>query len=109
MWYAVSVIFHSIKTNGEVGFCEEIIYCIQPSVEEEKDEKEIAEQKALSMAKERNLSYGIASGDTLTWIAVGVSGSYCIEVEQLTDGLEIFSRSLRKSEADSLLTPFEDD
>lgn len=80
---------------------EESIILIEASTSEQ------ALEKANAIGIDRTCSYKTISGDELAWHFFKVERIF--EVDELCDGAEIFSRHLRNSEVESLLTPFADD
>jgi hypothetical protein len=101
MWYAASLLFKSIHSGSvSSNIWEESIRLIQA------DTSELALKKANFIGAGEKVNYIVHSGDTVTWEFVKVERVYEIMDEQIKDGTELFSRFLRDSEAESLLTPF---
>jgi hypothetical protein len=103
MWYAANLLFESVRQpdDGAEQLWEESIRLIEASSESE------ATKKATQLGNVERASYQ-ADGATVTWKFSRVERVYFIEPAALTDGTELFSRFLRQSEVNSLLTPFGD-
>lgn len=103
MWYAANLLFESSREPGDGAeqLWEESIRLIQASSESEA----MAKATRLGSAERANYQSG---GATVAWKFSRVERVYSIESDALTDGAEIFSRFLRRSEVNSLLTPFDD-
>ena len=103
MWFSASLLFRSIHTVPDgVELWEESI-CL---VEADTEAKALA--KASAIGHREQVSYVARGEDTVTWEFVQVERVFEIEGGQPSDGVELFSRFLRKSEVESLLKPFEE-
>ena len=108
MIFAVSILFESTTTGPDCAgvrqaLLEERILLFQGESEDE------ASEKAVVFSKRENFSYISASNTQVTWLFKCILAIYCPLNQHLTaeDGHEIFSRFLRTTEAESLMTPFE--
>jgi hypothetical protein len=104
MWFGVSLLFKSIHANEpeEEPLWEERIILLQaPSEAEARPEAERIGQSA-------EQEYLAADGQAVRWKFVQIERAYPIPSDALETGTEVFSRFLRTSEVESLLTPFED-
>jgi hypothetical protein len=101
-WYAASLLFKGVHecASDRGPIWEESVRLIRAGSESQ------ALQKAELLGRSKQVSYPIPGG-ALTWSFQRVERVYPIEA-QLVEGTEVFSRFLRDSEVDSLLTPFED-
>ncbi|HEY6351868.1 MAG TPA: DUF4288 domain-containing protein [Candidatus Angelobacter sp.] len=103
MWYSVSTFAvaqrdqHSVKEP----LWEEQIFLVD--AESEND----AKHKAELLAQRDECEYTVRNGSSLTWRFNCVSKVYKLPDEDIRDGVEIFSRFLKDSEAKSLLNPIE--
>jgi Domain of unknown function (DUF4288) len=104
MWFSASLFFRAIRPDGAVELCEEQIVLV--SATDERD----ARMKAERIGVQKQHGYDTAAGVHLEWTFYRVERIYQLEVDvtAFRDGFEIFSRFLRESEVESLLTPFED-
>jgi hypothetical protein len=101
--FTVPVFFRSLR-NGQslpANIWEESLYLIRAQAAAD------AVVKAEAIAQSRRLEYSTSDGERLIWEFFKAGPAYEV-FEGLNDGSEIFSRHLRNSEAESLLTPFED-
>ncbi|SRR6266849_2706350 len=105
MWYTGNLFFKGIHVN-----------CPEPNpVWEERivlleaQDESAARLLAERIGKEGEHEYYVskAENDLLRWTFVQVQKLYLVEGETLGSGTELFSRFLRQSEVDSLLTPFD--
>lgn len=103
MWYSVSVLLKAVAVNrsNKTMLWEEIILLL----EAETDEDAVA--LAEPMGRMREHGYVSAEGDTIHWRFQQVL-SVCEIGNDLDSGKELFSRYLRDSTVQSLLTPFPD-
>ncbi len=104
MWYSASLLMKGISPTRKVvdTLWEETIVLI------EADSLAEAAAKAQPMALAAESEYVCASGESITWRFDRIERVYEIG-EELCVGTELFSRLLRNSEVDSLLTPFPDE
>ena len=72
----------------------------------ESDSEESARKEAEEIAKRPEAPYKNKNGELISWKFVKVDRVFAIAEEKLCNGVEIFSRFLRESEAKSLMTPF---
>jgi hypothetical protein len=106
MLFSVSVLFSSSTPEQPPADClwEEQLLLIVADSEEE------AALRAESVARESEHEFETASGEMLSWKFAAVERTLLIaeELAELRDGFQLFWRFLRKSEAESLFTPFPD-
>jgi hypothetical protein len=72
------------------------------------DDEEAALRQAQELATRPEAPYKNRNGDLISWQFVKVDRVYRIAEEELSSGVEVFSRFLRDSEAKSFMIPFED-
>jgi hypothetical protein len=103
MWFTVSLLFEAIYSPADVDdpLWEEIILLIKADSEEE------AALKAEKKAKDEEISYESVDEHKVTWKFRQIERVCLINEDTLIDGLEIFSRFLKDTEAKSLLTKFD--
>ncbi|WP_414703814.1 DUF4288 domain-containing protein [Povalibacter sp.] len=104
MWFAVSLFYesqHSPDLRSSPLWEESICLVDTPTQED-------AVLAGEEIGKRRASSYLVDSA-TVSWVFRGVQRAYPIESDEIASGVEVFSRFLRDSEAQSLLTPFEDE
>jgi hypothetical protein len=104
MWYSASLFFESIHNPPapkSEHMWEEVVHLIQAGSETE------ARQKADVIGKKSELNYRVDSGDKVKWRFVKTESVALIEMQELADGAEVYSRFLTAQEAHSLLAPFE--
>jgi len=100
MWFSVATLMKS-AVDGAEAFWEESIFLVEASSDEE------AKARARDLALKRENDYKSLSGESIAWRFDSIIQCYEID-EALSSGVEIFSMFLRKSEAQSLKRPFED-
>lgn len=96
-WYAISLLFrseHSPSISPDLEVWEEAIVVVQAESED------VAREKGGRLAREREVSYETMSGDIATWRFERIGGVCAIET--ITDGIEVFTRFLKRSEVESL-------
>lgn len=71
------------------------------------DEKE-AKEKATALATEYESEFTVSGGAKVKWNFHQIERVFSID-DNLQDGAELFSRFLRNDEAESILTPFDDE
>lgn len=103
MWYAASLLFSSEHVDHPEAnpLWEEQIILLQA------DDEDTAKIKAEARGKGANHQYFNAENHLVKWRFEQVERISQIESETLGDGTEVFSRFLRNTEVQSLLTPFE--
>ena len=104
MWYAANLLFqseHSTVSDKE-NLWEESIRLIQA------DSTDQAMQKAKELGQRSEVCYLGEEADLVKWKFVRVERIFEIDDEKLKDGTEVFSRFLRASEVESMLTSFDD-
>lgn len=105
MRFSVSILHKSVDSPSdekEPLWLESIRLLEAPS---EKD----AEALAKEIAQRDEHSYTVESGATVTWKFMSIESVFAVESDNLTTGIEVFSRFLRASEAESLLKAFDDE
>ena|ERR1700722_6596207 len=102
MWYAVSLLYKSvhIPTEAKPTLWEESIRLIQAGTESE------ARDEAEKIGRSREHTYEVEDG-VVTWNFERIESVFLIRGEEPRSGSEVFSRFLRDSEVESLLTPFD--
>jgi Domain of unknown function (DUF4288) len=103
-YFSASLMFrsiHSLPDPERPEFWEESIVLIQA------DTEAAAAATADFIARGRELSYRGEDEDQITLQFVKVERVHAIETAELQSGTELFSRTLRASEALSLMTPFD--
>lgn len=105
MWFGVSIFMkgHSPARPSSESLWEERVVLIQAISEEE------ARARAEEIAKESESQYVSGTGELIEWKFATVERAHQIESEILNSGMEVFSRFLRATEAESLLTPFDEE
>jgi hypothetical protein len=102
MFYAVSTLLAGTHSEAtEEPLWQECIFLIKA------ESPEAAKNLAIPLARQLETTYETAIG-ALEWRFRAVQSVFAIESEQLTHGVELFSRFLKNAEAASLLEPFED-
>lgn len=106
MWYTGNLLFKAVHLNqaDPDPVWEERIVLIEAREESE------AQLLADRMARDAEHEYYVskAQNDLLKWTFVKLQKLYPVEDAILRSGTELFSRFLRQSEVESLLTPFKD-
>lgn len=101
MYYAVNLMYKSERTDSNAPLWEERIILVSAFDETE------AESKALKYSKIEEAQFDTVDSTKVSWKFAQIERVYAID-DDLEDGVELFSRFLRNSEAESILTPFED-
>ena len=104
MFFSVGLLIkleHS-KSSKDEPLWEYRVVLVEATSEDE------AKQKGEVIGKNYEETYEAQKGDMVTWKFVQVECVCMIEDEKLKDGTELFSRFLRDSEVQSILTPFDD-
>ena len=106
MWYTASLLFKGVheKRPAIAPIWEEVIVLLE--AEGESDAKRIAERAGKS--KEHAYSVSHPDEHLLNWVFMQVERVCSIDAARLESGVQLFSRFLRQSEVESLLTPFDD-
>jgi Domain of unknown function (DUF4288) len=104
MWFTASLLFKSVHIGQPDNDClwEESIVLLRAETRAE------AQQQAERLGQAEEHEYVSATGDLVKWTFQRVDSVYEILDGTLEHGTEVFSRFLRASEAESLLTPFKD-
>jgi hypothetical protein len=97
MFFAVSVMIESVRSDGTQGAVEEQIYLV------EADSPKSAEARGRELGLSACADYSVEGGVQVSMRLRAIERTYPIEGE-LQDGTELFSRFLRPDEADSILT-----
>jgi hypothetical protein len=102
-WYSASLLFEGVTPGRPEAeyLWEESIVLFQA-----KDEKE-AEEKARLSGLNSEHEYESASKDMVKWKFRHIISIQEVLSNNITDGVEVFSRYSRASEVSSLRTPFE--
>ena len=101
MYYSANILFKSEGSDTEEPLWEERILLVAAL-----DELE-AEEKARNYAIKNEVEYKVTGNASVVWKFYQIERVYLID-DELEDGAELFSRFLRNSEVESLLTPFDD-
>jgi hypothetical protein len=102
MWFCVSLLRVAEK-NGqrdEKSLWEERFMLIKSANEQD------ARSQIEETCSQNQAAYKNNKGELISWKFVTVERVYPIDQDNLTSGTEVFSRFLRSSEAQSLMTPF---
>ncbi len=105
MWYVANIFLKSLnaKASNDEGIWEERLVLFEANSETE------AMEKAASFGESEQHSYLNSEGETVSWKFDSVERIGHLDAGKLEDKLELFSRFLRKSEAESLKKKFEDE
>lgn len=101
MYYSVNILFKSERCDAEAPLWEEQIILISALNETE------AKEKAEIYAMEQQVDFDTTGDVKIKWKYHQIERVFLID-DDLEDGTELFSRFLRNSEVESLLTPFDD-
>lgn len=101
MYYSVSLMYKSERSDSKPPLWEERIILVSAIDEIE------AEEKAKKSAREHESEFITSDSIKVTWKFHQVERVFSIE-GSIEDRVELFARFLRQSEAESILTPFED-
>lgn len=103
-WFAASLFYRGVASDGDTAeLWEERIALIEAGTPEE------AFVSAQAIGVDGGVSYEASNGAGYEWSFYQVERILEIQSETLLSGTEVFSRFLRKAEAASLLTPFEEE
>jgi hypothetical protein len=104
MWFSAAILLRSeaVDRMPADSLWEESIVLVNADTEDD------ALTIATNLGRRREHSYSVEGGVELRWLFDRVERIYAIESEELQSGTELFSRFLRASEVESLLTPFEE-
>ena len=102
MWFGAAILIRSEAADRlpHESLWEESVVLVKADTEDE------ALAIATAIGRRQELSYSVDGGTQLRWLFDRVARVYAIESEDLQSGTELFSRFLRASEVESLLTPF---
>jgi len=104
MWYGVSML---IKGECETRREEDLLWGERIVLIHESSEEE-AISTATRIGKESECDYETAEGELIHWRFHSIESACQIDGNVMGNGVEVFSRFLRDSEAKSLLQPFPD-
>lgn len=96
MWYSVNVLLRS------ESLWQESVVLFEASTED--DVRRLSEE----YGRRQECEYIAGNGRRIHWRFAAIQSIHQLESEHITTGVEIFSRFLRQSEAESLLQPFDD-
>jgi hypothetical protein len=106
MWYVASAFFkskHLGQTDDRPALWEEMLLLIDAT-----DNDDAARQaEDIARSKEHEYEVLLPTPHVVRWTLVKIERAHLVD-GPLERGAEIFSRFLRKTEAESLLIPFED-
>lgn len=103
MWFSASLLFQSVhRIPSDGSLWEESIRLIKAT--------SLTEAKSIAdlLRRSSETEYSVSDIDSVRWTFVRVESVFSIEDDLLKSGIELFSRFLRESEVNSLLTPFDD-
>lgn len=110
-WYTVSLLFRancSSQSNSPALWEERLVLIEAPSAEDAEREGTILGRRGDHEYEVRGRSTGEAK-EKLKWTFDRIERVFLVEDDRLGHGTELFSRYLRDSEIQSLLTPFDDE
>jgi len=105
MWYGVNLLFKSVHdqaSSNHEPLWEESVFLVEAASDEE------ARQAGEHLGKSKEHEYISATGDLVKWRFERVESVFGILDDAISSGTEVFSRFLRESEVESILTPFKD-
>jgi uncharacterized protein DUF4288 len=104
MWFSAAILLRSeaVDRLPADSLWEESVVLVKADTEDD------ALMIATAIGRNQELNYAVDGGAELLWRFDRVASVYAIESEDLQSGTELFSRFLRASEVESLLTPFEE-
>lgn len=104
MLFVASIFLKSIhpENTGDEWLWEEQLILVE--AEDETDAYKIANE----IGKGKEISFHNIKNETVKWIFVKTERVCLIKQTSLRSGMELFSRFLRSSEAESILNPFND-
>lgn len=102
-WFSASLLFRSVHNGiaSDDDLWEERIVLINA------DSEENANKECLRIGKSEEHEYLVSSDSSVRWRFIQVERVCEIDGDIMVDGLEVFSRYLRNSEVESILTPFD--
>jgi hypothetical protein len=107
-WFSVSLLFRAVHNEiiSDTDLWEERVVIIDSDTEDD------AKNKGLRIGKSEEHEYFVSSNDSkpeqmVRWSFVQIERIHEIEGNTLVNGREIFTRYLRNSEVQSILTPFD--
>lgn len=105
MWFCAALL-RVAERNGkrDANSLWEEQFVLVESVDEQQASKLVQERYGHDQAPYKN-----NKGDLIAWKFVAIERVYAIEQQTLNNGTEVFSRFLRDSEVQSLLTPFSEE
>ena len=104
MWFGVNLLFSSTRPDESAAeaLWEERIILLQAA------DEAAARQAAEQIGKAEEHEYIAADGSPVRWQFAQVECVYQLLSDKVESGTEVFSRFLRASEVQSLLTPFKE-
>jgi len=107
-WFSVNLLFRAIHNGitSDTDLWEERIVLINADTEED------AKKEGLRIGSSEEHEYIVSSDNskpnhTVRWTLIQIESVCEIEGNSFVNGLEIFTRYLRNSEVNSILTPFD--
>lgn len=103
MWYGISLLFKSChaQPREDEPLWEELIIVVKaPS-------RDDAEGLGREFALNQEVQYGVAAGDSVTWVFDSIFDVCEVGDDIVDSGTEVFSRFMRESEVRSLQSEFE--
>jgi hypothetical protein len=102
MWFTAALFFRSEHSDpNKEGLWEERIILLAA------DDEEGATADATKIGNDGEATFAVSPTDEVTWRFVGVERVHMLDVDAIGPGMEVFSRFLRRSEAESLMTPLD--
>jgi hypothetical protein len=104
MWFSAAILLKSEAADRAPRdlLWEESIVLVRADSEQD------AVKLATQLGRRQETQYTIEGGAELRWLFDRVERVFAIEADDLESGTELFSRLLRASEVESLLTPFDE-
>jgi hypothetical protein len=104
MWFSAAILLRSEAAHRAPAdsLWEESVVLVEAESEEH------ALKIATEIGRGQETSYSVEGQADLRWVFDRVESVFQIESDELRSGTELFSRFLRASEVESLLTPFDD-
>src|SRR6266480_3352906 len=100
-WFSVSLLFENVSDpNPHTRLWEESIIVVN------EDDEENARVKAEKIGKAREVTFETCTGGYADWRFRYIERVYDLGDIDFKHGTEVFSRHLRASEVNSILTPF---
>ena len=104
MWYAIDLLLFGKREGRNIDphLWEETIILVQA------EDEQMAIKKGEIIGKRLETNYVSVTNERVFWSFDRIIMTYEIDSDVLEEGVEVFSRHLRKEEAKSLCTPFDE-